>query len=450
MIEIRLSYLKIVHFRMRREDDLRSLTKSDVCELFVKPWTEEMDCPSATLQRACAFHLALTKNEEAKFLEPIRTSPGKLFEVLERVRSEESQAVVPADQENVHKIIRQTITSPKMDRRMFDVSRGWMFGVLERKVDSVVDKDNNDWKLPLAIIHMDQRNAAGAEAIFQEALKVQLRDLGQYHDHALVTTENLATGKYAQAEALNVACVEQNWRLYGEDHEDTIRSLSTLGGLYTARGRPGIVVRGSEKLIAICLAARSQAANIWYCLALAYQKNFKYEQAESLHRTCVYANRLNFGNDHPTTLRVLNSVAAFGSSRERTSKLNSCTSRVWNPSAVFWVHPSTLRTAASLSLVHQSQGKIDEAEPLLLSAVQIQRETLGESHPDTLRAAVTRLATLYYQQENSILLNRSWYRPLKPSDEFWNQGIPNQLQPLASCQRCTEHWARWEVSSASD
>ena len=47
-------------------------------------------------------------------------------------------------------------------------------------------------------------------------------------------------------------------------------------------------------------------------------------------------------------------------------------------------HPNTLTSIGNLGMLLQRQYKYDEAEPLLRKALQACRETLGDRHPNTL------------------------------------------------------------------
>ena len=50
-----------------------------------------------------------------------------------------------------------------------------------------------------------------------------------------------------------------------------------------------------------------------------------------------------------------------------------------------------------LALLYASQGRTEEAEPLLRETLQLRREVLGPRHPDTLQSINT-LAFLYRSQ----------------------------------------------------
>ena len=49
-------------------------------------------------------------------------------------------------------------------------------------------------------------------------------------------------------------------------------------------------------------------------------------------------------------------------------------------------HPSTLATVSNLGTLLVAKGKYEEAEPLLREVLEVWRETLGNRHPNTLKA----------------------------------------------------------------
>ena len=60
-------------------------------------------------------------------------------------------------------------------------------------------------------------------------------------------------------------------------------------------------------------------------------------------------------------------------------------------------HPDTLQSINNLAGLYASQGRTEEAEPLLRETLQLRREVLGSRHPDTLQSMNT-LAFLYRSQ----------------------------------------------------
>ena len=60
-------------------------------------------------------------------------------------------------------------------------------------------------------------------------------------------------------------------------------------------------------------------------------------------------------------------------------------------------HPETLNCMNNLGILYTHQGKLAQAEPLLVKALEVRRRVLGEEHPDT-AGSMDRLAGLYITQ----------------------------------------------------
>jgi tetratricopeptide (TPR) repeat protein len=57
-------------------------------------------------------------------------------------------------------------------------------------------------------------------------------------------------------------------------------------------------------------------------------------------------------------------------------------------------HPGTLASMGNLAMVYQARGNFAAAEPLMLQTLEIVKRVLGEEHPSTL-ATLTNIGTLY-------------------------------------------------------
>jgi hypothetical protein len=49
-------------------------------------------------------------------------------------------------------------------------------------------------------------------------------------------------------------------------------------------------------------------------------------------------------------------------------------------------HPDTITAMANLALTWRQQGRSNEAEQLQIEVLELRKEVLGEKHPDTIRA----------------------------------------------------------------
>jgi tetratricopeptide (TPR) repeat protein len=78
-------------------------------------------------------------------------------------------------------------------------------------------------------------------------------------------------------------------------------------------------------------------------LAIVYENQGRYDEAEPLYLTTLETQERVLGDDHPNTLASMNALAGL----------------------------------------YRAQGRYDEAEPLYLETLEARKRVLGDDHPDT-------------------------------------------------------------------
>ena len=74
-------------------------------------------------------------------------------------------------------------------------------------------------------------------------------------------------------------------------------------------------------------------------------------------------------------------------------------------------HPDTLESMNDLAILYKEQARYDEAEPLLIQALEGRRIKLGDTHPHTLESI-----------SNLIELYEAWNEPVKAKE--WRAKLP--------------------------
>ncbi|KID96519.1 hypothetical protein MAJ_07455, partial [Metarhizium majus ARSEF 297] len=75
-------------------------------------------------------------------------------------------------------------------------------------------------------------------------------------------------------------------------------------------------------------------------------------------------------------------------------------------------HPETLRSMANLAATYRGQGRLEEAEKLQMHVMGASKAKLGADHPDTL-TSMDRLAFTWKSQgqdENALTLTKDCFR----------------------------------------
>ena len=124
------------------------------------------------------------------------------------------------------------------------------------------------------------------------------------------------------------------------------------------------------------------AANI---LALAFQEQGRYPEAEAKYRENLRVARRGLGSENPTTLDTVGNLAAllsiqgkFIEAEPMYREVIAFQRRVLGPE-----HEDTLRTAENLANTLVRLGKHAEAKMMHRETLAIQQRVLGPEHPDT-------------------------------------------------------------------
>lgn len=157
-----------------------------------------------------------------------------------------------------------------------------------------------------------------AEPLVREAIELRERVLGEDHpetvsslsDHAMIL---LALGQQSDAEPILRRVMDLRLRMHGEDHPDALASMNNYGGVLEALGR----LNDAAPLISGVLERRRrilgkdhvdtvQSMNNWAKLLAAFGR---FSEAEQLHVEAYESRRRLHGDNHPDTLIALGNRA---------------------------------------------------------------------------------------------------------------------------------------------
>ncbi len=260
----------------------------------------------------------------------------------------------------------------------------------------------------IGITYRDLGLFPDAQQQMEQALDLRHRILGDEHLDTLSTMSDLAElytdqGKYAQAEQLDLKTLEIERRVLGEEHPNTLASMNNLAMLYRyeakyAQAEP-LYIKAVEVRQRVLGEEHPDTLVSMNNLAVLYLSQGKYAQAEPLFTRVLEMKRRVLGEEHPSTLLSMNTLAGlymrqgrYAEAETRFTKVLEARRRVLGEQ-----HPDTLHTVHYLGLVYMYQGKYAEAETLLTKLLDVERRVLGEEHPDTL-ISTNSLAVLYLNQ----------------------------------------------------
>jgi hypothetical protein len=134
------------------------------------------------------FAVAMTAQENERFLTGIQVDHSQYYSMLGRVNAETSDCSRAADRASIHEGIRLSVGFRELSRMLFGVMEGWMEEQLRVRAaasaaagDDVVKMEAMGWNATLAKILLKQGRCDEARVIFEGVLKFRRRVLPENH-----------------------------------------------------------------------------------------------------------------------------------------------------------------------------------------------------------------------------------------------------------------------------
>ncbi|KXX74722.1 Kinesin light chain 3 [Madurella mycetomatis] len=134
-------------------------------------------------------------------------------------------------------------------------------------------------------------------------------------------------------------------------------------------------------------------------LAATYGDQGRWKEAESLQVQVMETSKRVLGLEHPDTLSSIANLAVTYGNQGRWKEAESLQVQVMETSkrVLGLEHPDTLSSIANLAVTYGNQGRWKEAESLQVQVVEMRKRVLGLEHPDTL-ASMNNLAVTWEDQ----------------------------------------------------
>jgi non-specific serine/threonine protein kinase/serine/threonine-protein kinase len=166
-------------------------------------------------------------------------------------------------------------------------------------------------------------------------------------------------------------------------------------------------------------------------LALNYNGQGKYAQAEARHSQVLKIERRVLCPENPNTMAALRNLGydcerqgKYAQAEEIDSQSLEVHRRVSGPE-----HPSTLIPMTNLAIVYDEQGKFAQAEPLFRQIVDIQRRVLGPSIPTHWNPCATWL-NFSAILASTRKLRRYAARPWRSGAACWARRVRQRSHPM--------------------
>ena len=117
----------------------------------------------------------------------------------------------------------------------------------------------------------------------------------------------------------------------------------------------------------------------------------QWNKAEELQQQAVVIRKWVLGQEHPSTLTSVASLASTYRNQGRWKEAEELEVQVMETSkrVLGQEHPDTLTSVANLASTYRNQGRWKEAEELDVQVMETRKRVLGQEHPDTLNSVVS-------------------------------------------------------------
>lgn len=240
-----------------------------------------------------------------------------------------------------------------------------------------------------------------AESLYRRALEIQGRLYPGDHPVTAAILGNLARLQEQRqdldgAAASSDAALQMNLRLYDGRHPRIASSLSNLAGIERLRGKPKEALEHHHRALAMLQdllgPEHPRLAGLLYNLALTHHRDLgRPQEAEALYRQAIEILRNGVGDDHVSLgffrVGLGSALGELGRHREAEEQLRQALDLFSRLSRGGAEGRNAAMAKSELATLFLRQGRVQEAEDLLLPSYRVLKETLGEDHRVTLRAA---------------------------------------------------------------
>ncbi|KAJ7765214.1 hypothetical protein B0H16DRAFT_1687404 [Mycena metata] len=238
-----------------------------------------------------------------------------------------------------------------------------------------------------------------AEKLQEEVLEEEKKVLGDHHSDTLLTMGNLASsylhlGEHQKAKELNVMVLEKRKQVLGEYHPATLLTMGNLAASYSAleehqkaKELQGIVLEKQKQVLG---ENHPDTLHTMGSLASLYSNLGEHQKAKELQGIVVEKQKQVLGENHPHTLHTMGNLASSYSDLGEHQEANELQGVVLEKQKQMLGenHPHTLRTVGNLAISYSNLGEHQKAKEL--QGIVLEKH----SHPDTL-LTIANLANSY-------------------------------------------------------
>jgi tetratricopeptide (TPR) repeat protein len=258
-------------------------------------------------------------------------------------------------------------------------------------------------------------------------------------------------GNITDAESLALNSVEASRTVFGQGHENTLRSMGMLGLVYSRGGhwQEAAIIReqameASKKELG---TDHPDTLTIMGHLAVTYGNQGRWDDAEKLEVQVMEMRKTKLGADHPNTLTSMNNLASTYSNQGRRDDAEKLQVQVMETlkTKLGADHPNTLTSMNNLASTYRSQGRWDAAEELEVQVMETSKEKLGADHPSTL-TSMANLASTLWNQGRWDAAEELFVQVMETSKKKLGADHPSTLTSMANLASTYWNQGRWDAA----
>jgi serine/threonine protein kinase/Tfp pilus assembly protein PilF len=247
-----------------------------------------------------------------------------------------------------------------------------------------------------------------ALSLFAASLATHRRVLGDEHPDTISSISDMgnllvAQGKLAEAEPYLREALEKQRRTLGEEHRTTLRFMNRVGAQLLHQGKFAEAERyfreALEKQRRTLGEEHPETIVSMHDMGLLFWSQGKYAESEPYCREALETSRRTLGEEHPNTIANANLLGTLlgyqGKFAEAEPYFRDALEK--RRRVLGEEHPDTINSIMNIGGMLTSQGKLAEAEPYLREALETSRRTLGEEHPTTI-SSISNMGNLLCEQ----------------------------------------------------
>jgi tetratricopeptide (TPR) repeat protein len=297
-----------------------------------------------------------------------------------------------------------------------------------------------------------------AESTHRQVLSLKKKNLGEDHNQTLISMSMVGRalsgqGKYEDAESMNKQTLARREKALGAEHPNTLTSMGNLAAILYHQGKYKEAESMNRQTLArykkVCGADHPDTLASMSILALILDRQGKYKEAESMNRETLARSEKVLGAEHPDTLTSMSNLAGVLDRQGKYEKAESINRQTLarREKLLGAEHPDTLMSISNLATVLVCQGKYEEAESINRQTLARRERALGAEHPDTLTSMSNLTIVLVHQgkYEEAESINR---QTLAQREKVLRAEHPDTLMSMGNLAGVLVHRGKYEEAES--